>query len=114
MDRARRNALKVASLVVRSWRPALCTGWHRQPQDRRKSHRSAVTSKPLEHIGQVQDGQARAGGMGRLDQRAFAAEDHPEHRPGQARDAERAERPVPGIGDDDPVGGPRSWSGNHL
>ena len=44
------------------------------------------------------------GGVGRLvDQRAFAAEDQPEHRPGKAGDAERAERPVPGIGDDDPV-----------
>jgi hypothetical protein len=43
-------------------------------------------------------------GVGRLvDQRAFAAEDHPEHHPGKARDAERAERPMPGIGDDDPV-----------
>ena len=38
-----------------------------------------------------------------VDQRAFAAEDHPEHRPGKARDAERAERPVPGMVDDDPV-----------
>ena len=46
---------------------------------------------------------ARPGADRRVDQRALAAEDQPQHRPHQADDAQRAERPVPGIIDDDPV-----------
>ena len=39
----------------------------------------------------------------RVDQGAFAAEDQPQHHPRQAGDGERAERPVPGMLDDQPV-----------
>ena len=53
-------------------------------------------------VGHALDG-AR-GDVGRLvDQRAFAAEDQPEHHPGKGRRRRGAERPVPGISDDDPV-----------
>jgi len=39
----------------------------------------------------------------RIDQGALAAEDEPQSGPQQSGDAQRAERPVPGIIDDDPV-----------